>query len=71
MSDIEITLGGVKAVYDGWEVIKLVDMLTGIQYGIIDVWDYENDKPRIEKTAHDVWIEMDMALHPEEQRNQR
>lgn len=70
-TSIEVTLGGVKAIYDGGRVIRLVDRLTDKDYDVINVWDDATNSPRIEFSARDVWIEMDRALHFEEPRNQR
>ena len=57
MSKVEVVLGGVKAVYDGGPYITLVDRLTDQPYDVINVWDDQTNKPRIQLNERDVWEE--------------
>lgn len=66
MSNVEVVLGGVKAVYDGGRYITLVDRLTDQPYDVINVWDDQTNKPRIQLNETDVWEELDRAVHYEE-----
>lgn len=65
---IEVTLGGIKAIYRGGAVIELVDRLTDRMYDTINVLDEKTGVPRIDFTVYDVRQELDRAVHYEEYR---